>query len=61
MSFIKPFNITVIQVYAATTNADEAEDELFYYDFQDLLELTPLKKMSFSSWEMGMQKEKVKR
>ena len=57
----KPFNITVIQVYAATTNADEAEDELFYYDFQDLLELTPLKKMSFSSWEMGMQKEKVKR
>ena len=42
----KPFNITVIQVYAPTTNAKEAE--WFYEDLQDLLELTP-KKMSFSS------------
>ena len=43
----KPFNITVIQVYAPTSNAQEAEVEWFYEDPQDLLELTP-KKMSFS-------------
>ena len=44
----KPFNITVIQVYAPTSNAEEAEVEQFYEDLQDILELTP-KKMSFSS------------
>ena len=43
----KPFTITVIQVYAPTSNAEEAEVERFYEDLQDLLELTP-KKMSFS-------------
>ena len=43
----KPFNITVIQAYAPTTNAEEAEVERFYEDLQDLLELTP-KKISFS-------------
>ena len=43
----KPFNITVIQVYAPTSNAEEAEVERFYEDLQDLLKLTP-KKMSFS-------------
>ena len=43
----KPFNITVIQVYAPTSNAEEAEVERFYEDLQYLLELTP-KKMSFS-------------
>ena len=43
----KPFNITVIKVYAMTNNAEEAEVERFYEDLQDLLELTP-KKMSFS-------------
>ena len=43
----KPFNITVIQVYAPTSNAEEAEVEGFYEDLQDLLELTP-KKISFS-------------
>ena len=43
----KPFNITVIQVYAPTSNAEKAEVEWFYEDLQDLLELTP-KKMSFS-------------
>ena len=43
----KPFNITVIQVYAQTSNAEEAEVELFYEDLQDLLELTP-HNMSFS-------------
>ena len=42
----KPLNITVIQVYAPTSNAEEAEVEQFYADLQDLLELTP-KKMSF--------------
>ena len=39
----KPFNITIIQVYAPTSNAEEAEVELFYEDLQDLLELTPKK------------------
>ena len=43
----KPFNITVIQVYALTSNAEEAEVEQSYEDLQDLLEQTP-KKMSFS-------------
>ena len=37
----KPFNITVIQVYAPTTNAEETEVEWFYEDLKDLLELTP--------------------
>ena len=37
----KPFNITVIQVYAPTSNAEEAEVERVYEDLQDLLELTP--------------------
>ena len=37
----KPFNITVIQAYAPTSNAEEAEAEWFYEDLQDLLELTP--------------------
>ena len=37
----KPFNITVIQVYALTSNAEEAQVERFYKDLQDLLELTP--------------------
>ena len=43
----KPFNITVIQVYAPTSNADEPKTERFYEDLQDLLELTH-KKMPFS-------------
>ena len=45
----KPFNITVIQVHAPITNAEEAEDEQFYEDLQDLLEVTPKQRMSFSS------------
>ena len=44
----KPLNITVIQVYAPTSNAEETEVKWFYEDLQDLLELTPPKKMSFS-------------
>ena len=43
----KPFNITVIQVYAPTSNAEEAEPEWFYEDLQDLLELTPKKDVLF--------------
>ena len=43
----KPFNITVIQVYAPTTNAEEAKVEWFYEDLQDLLELTPKKDILF--------------
>ena len=49
----KPFNITAIQVYAPTSNAEEAEVEWFYEDLQDLLELTPNKDVLF--WT-GMQK-----
>ena len=51
----KPFSITVIQVYAPTSNPEEAEAERFYEDLQDLLELIP-KKMSFSLEGTGMQK-----
>ena len=44
----KPFNITVIQVYALASNAEEAEVERFYEDLQDLLELTPKKDVLFT-------------
>ena len=43
----KPFNITVIQIYAPNRNAEEAEVERFYEDLQDLLELTPKKDVLF--------------
>ena len=43
----KPLNITVIQVYAPTSNAEEAEVEWFYEDLQQLLELTPQKDVLF--------------
>ena len=43
----KPFTITVIQVYAPTTNAEEAEAEQFYEDVQNLLKLTPKKDVLF--------------
>ena len=43
----KPFNITVFQVYAPTSNTEEAEGEWFYEDLQDLLELTPKKDVLF--------------
>ena len=43
----KPFNITVIQVYAPNSNAEEADVERFYEDLQDLLELTPKKDVLF--------------
>ena len=51
----KPFNITVIQVYAQTSNAEEAEVEQFYEDLQDLLEITPKKDVIFVIGT-GMQK-----
>ena len=43
----KPFNITVIQVYAPTSNAEEAEVDWFYKDLQDVVELTPKKDVLF--------------
>ena len=43
----KPFNITIIQVYAPTSNAEEAEVEQFYEDLQDPVELTPPKSVLF--------------
>ena len=45
----KPINITVIQVYVPTSNAEEAEVEQFYEDLQDLLELTPEKDVLFTT------------
>ena len=51
----KPFNITVIQVYALTSNAEKAEIEWFNEDLQDLLELTPKKDAIFIKGS-GMQK-----
>ena len=47
----KPFNITTIQVYALTNNAEEAEVEQFYEDLQNLLELTPKKYILFIIWD----------
>ena len=55
----KPFNISVIQVQALTSNAEEAEVEQFYEDLQDLLELTP-KKDVLTLQGTGMQKKEVK-
>ena len=51
----KPFNITVIQVYAPTSNAEEAEVEWFHEDLQDLLELTPKKDVLFILQKGGSQ------
>ena len=47
MAQLKPFNVTVIQVYIPTSNTEEAEVEWFYEDLQDLLELTPPKDVLF--------------
>ena len=56
----KPFNITVIQVYAPTSNTEEAEVEQFYEDLQDLLELIPKKDVLFIIGD-SMQKYEVKK
>ena len=53
----KPFNIMVIQVYALTNNAEEAEVERFYEDLQDLLELTP-QKIPFRYWGLECKSRK---
>ena len=57
----KPFNITVIQVYAPTSNAEEAELERFYEDLQDLLELTPKKDVLFiiGEWNAKVESQKT--
>ena len=51
----KPFNIMVIQAYAPTSNAEQAEVKWFYEDLQDLLEITPKKDVLFIK-DTGMQK-----
>ena len=56
----KPFNTTVIQAYALSSNAEEAEVEQFYEDLQDLLELTVKKDVLFIIGT-GMQKSEVKK
>ena len=56
----KPFNITVIQVYAPTSNAEETEVEWFYEDLQDLLELPPKKDVLFfiEDWNAKLEIKK---
>ena len=56
----KPFHITVIQVYAPTSNAEEAEVEWFYEDLQDLFELTPKKDVLFiiGNWNVKVGSQK---
>ena len=54
----KPFKITVIQVYAPTSNAEEAEVEWFYEDLQDLLELTPKKDVLFIIGDWNARKSR---
>ena len=55
----KPFNITVIQVYTPTTNAEEAEFERFYDELQDLLELTPKKDVLFIIEDWNSSKRQI--
>ena len=57
----KPFSITVIQAYAPTSNAEEAEVEWFYEDLQDLLELTPKKDVLFiiRDWNAKVGSEEI--
>ena len=57
----KPFNITVIQVYAPTSYAEEAEVERFYEDLQDLLELTPKKDVFFiiGDWNAKVRGQEI--
>ena len=59
----KPFNITVIQVYAPTTNAEEGEVKWFYEDLQDLLELTPTKDVLFiiGDWNAKVGSQEISR
>ena len=59
----KPFNITVIQIYAPTSNVEEAEVEWFYEDLQDLLELTPKKDSLFiiGDWNANVRSQETPR
>ena len=59
----KTFNITVIQVYALTSNTEEAEFEQFYEDLQDLLELTPKKDVLFiiGDWNAKVESQETPR
>ena len=59
----KPFSITVIQVYAPISNAEEAEVEWFYQDLQDLLELTPKKDILFiiENWNAKVGSQEIPR
>ena len=59
----KPFNITVIQVHAPTSNAEEAEVEWFYEDLQDILELTPKKDVFFiiEDWNAKVGSQEIPR
>ena len=59
----KPFNITVIQVYALTTNAKETEVEWFYDDLQDRLELTPKNALLFiiGDWKVKVGSQEIPR
>ena len=52
----RPFNITVIQVYATTINAKEDEVKWFYEDLQDLLELAPKKDVLFTTGDQNAKK-----
>ena len=56
----KPFSITVIQVYAPTSNTEEAEVEWLYEDLQDLLELTPKKRCHFQNRELECKSRKAR-
>ena len=61
-SFLRqPFNITVIQVCALTNNVEEAEDEQFYEDLKDLLELTPPKDVLFiiRDWNAKVERQEI--
>ena len=57
----KPFNITVVQIYAPTTNAKEAEVEWFYDDLQDLLKVTPKKDVLFitDNWNSKVGSQEI--
>ena len=57
----KPFSITVIQIYASTTNAKEAEVDQFYEDLQDLLELKPKKDVFFiiGDWNAKVRNQEI--
>ena len=57
----KPFNITIIQVYAPTSNAEEVEVERFHEDLQDLLELTPKKEVFYiiGDWNVKVGSQQI--